>query len=248
MVKYEGYWSTVRKTVVGDLVDKNGTKFPVRYLVDSGSTVTLMPMHCLYMSRGDWDYCQTPKITMQGINAASICDLMVEAKFIPGDHVTSAFREKTKVPNDFSINLQFHVQKGVEIFKCYKRELPDAVRQKLLSDEFCLADPEQAQEGCDNLYIHGIIGEDVIHEMEETQITKVSEAGMRTTRTYFGDLLHGRSQFIRFPYKTGGLEMKEEQEFAINDICQNSIIPVYLNSSQEDKEEEELRYLQSMGK
>jgi hypothetical protein len=168
---------------------------------------------------------------MQGINASSVCDLMVEAKFEPGDHITQAFKNQLKIPVNFGINLKFHMQRGVEIYRCYKRELPEDMRQVLKTEDFCLADPQQAEEGCDTMFIHGIIGEDMINEMEESIITKVGSVGLKTTRSFFGDILHGKSHFIKFPYKSGKLELKEEQEFATDGICQCGVVPIYISDS-----------------
>jgi hypothetical protein len=196
------------------------------------------------MTRGEWDIGQTPKISMQGINASSICDLMLEAKFIPGNHITPEFLSNVGVPANFGIPMQFHIQRGVEVFKGYKRQLPEDVRKELAKSTFCLADPAQAEEGDDVLLIHGIIGEDMINEIDESVITKVGKVGMKVTRSLFGDLVHGRSHYISFPYNSGGVRMKDDQDFSADRICQFGIYESPLKS--EGALLDEVSYLRSI--
>jgi hypothetical protein len=201
----------------------------------------------LYTTRGEWDFAQTPKITMQGINSSSICDMMFEARFIPGEHITSEYKSLMKVPEDFGVTMQFHIQKSIESFKGFKRELPDDVRTELQSSKFCLADPNQAEDGCDTLIIHGIIGEDMINELEESTITKIGDKGLKVTRTLFGDIIHGKSHHIKFPYRVGGLELKEEQEFAANEeFCQYGIVPVFISGQNDIIDQKDYEYLQNI--
>jgi hypothetical protein len=181
---------------------------------------------------------------MQGINASSTCDLMVEAKFVPGDHINQGFKNTVNMPANFGPVLQFHIQRGISEFKGYKRELPEDIRKELVKPIYCLADPEQGDEGCETLLIHGIIGEDMINELEETSITKIGAVGMKTTRTYYGDVLHGKSHFIKFPYNKGKVDLSEEQDFAIERICQYGIYQCPIRK-QEDLRAE-LQYLKDI--
>lgn len=244
MVKYEGFWNTVRKTVVGNLEDRNGNSYQVRLLVDSGATVSLLLLHTLYISRGEWDIGQTPTITLHGINAPSICDLMVKAKFTPSNHLSKEFRTSVGITDNFSVPMKFHIQKGVEVFKTYKHALPEYIQALLKDPSISLADPEQNAPGDDVLYIHGIIGEDQINELEETSISKVGKEGMKVTRSYYGDILHGRSHFIYFPYETTGLELKGKQAFSCDRICQYGMESVPLSSP--DDSEREVDFLRNL--
>jgi hypothetical protein len=183
---------------------------------------------------------------MQGINASSVCDLMVEAQFVPGDHITQEFRKEAGIPVNFGTTMQFHVQRGVSSFKCYKRQLPDDVRRELLQPSFCLADPEQSAEGEELLLIHGIIGEDMINEMDESKISKVGAVGIKTTRTLFGDLVHGKSHFIQFPYEKGGLKMTEEQDFTLHRSIQSGFCqPIMIE--EDNLVTSETNYLNTLG-
>lgn len=229
MVVYNGYWNTVRKTIVGLLEDKNGKQFQVRLLVDSGATVSIILMHTLYMTRGEWDMGQTPKIILQGINAQSLCHMMARIKFCPGPHVSQSFRQKMNIRDDFGVYMNFHIQNEIEVFKTYKRNLPDDVGEAISRASLTLADPEQLAPGNDMLYIHGIIGEDQIHELDETIIQHVGNEGMKATRSKFGDILHGRSHYIKFPYGSNGLELKGGQDFALDNIAQYGILSEPLN-------------------
>jgi hypothetical protein len=140
--------------------------------------------------------------------------------------------------------MQFHIQRGVEVFKAYKRQLPEDIRKELAKPNFCLADPEQGDEGDEVMLIHGIMGEDMINEIEETTITKVGSVGMKTTRSFYGDLVHGKSHFVSFPYKKGGVDMKQEQDFALDNICQYGI---YQCPLQKEKDlSDELEYLKDI--
>jgi hypothetical protein len=47
---------------------------------------------------------------------------------------------------------------------------------------------------------------------------------MKVTRSLFGDILHGNSHFIDFPYKVGEVTMKGEQDFAYGPIYPFGII------------------------
>jgi hypothetical protein len=107
-----------------------------------------------------------------------------------------------------------------------------------------MADPHQTEEGDDMLLIHGIIGEDSMNGMDETIITKVGTVGMKTTRSLYGDLLHGKSHYIKFPYKVGSLDLKDEQNFTTNKICQYGITQVLI-SGEEGVPSESYEYLQS---
>jgi hypothetical protein len=204
-----------------------------------------MTLHSLYSTRGEWNFYQTPKIVMQGINSQSVCDMMFEAKFVPGPHITHEYKTQLKIPDNFGVNMQFHVQKGIEVFKCYKRELPGDIRSELLANGFCMADPHQVEEGEDMLLIHGIIGEDSISGMDESIITKIGTVGMKTTRSLYGDLLHGKSHYIKFPYKKGYVDLKDEQDFIAHTICQYGITPVLVHG-QDEKVAESYEYLKSL--
>jgi hypothetical protein len=211
MVVYTGRWHTVRKTIVGVLVDRNGKRFKVRFLIDSGATITMILLHSLFLTNGDWDIGSTPSIRMHGINAVSVCDLMLEAMFMPGPHISSEFKKEMKMPENFGLKLKFFVQRDVKAYTCCKQELPEDALKQILTPEFTLADPHQATKGDETLYIHGIIGEDQISLFEESMIRKVGSAGLKTTRTYFGDMIHGNSHFLNANLTEGNLQMKVKQ-------------------------------------
>ena len=82
----------------------------------------------------------------------------MEAMFIPGSHISKDFKTQMGMPVNFGAKLQFYIQNDVWVYKSYKRELPDEILTELRKPEYVLADPEQAMEGDDNLYVHGIIG------------------------------------------------------------------------------------------
>jgi hypothetical protein len=113
----------VRKTIVGTLIDKDGKHFKVRFLIDSGATVSMILMHSLFLTKGNWDFGTTPVIKMHGINAVSLCDLMVEASFAPGPHIPKSFLISMGKSSDFQMSLQFFVQKDVRAYRCPKQEL-----------------------------------------------------------------------------------------------------------------------------
>jgi hypothetical protein len=231
MVVFRGRWSTVRKTVVGVLVDKDGKCFKVRLLVDSGATVSLMLMHSLFLTRGNWDFGTTPKMTMHGINGSSFTDLMVKATFIPGPHIPKNFKEAMGLATNFGITLDFFCQRDVRVYKDWKAELPTEIVDELVKPEYVLADPEQAASGAELLYVHGIIGEDQIDSLDETVIRRVGTSGMKVTRTKFGDLLHGKSHFIEYPFKKGKAGMREEWDCSIDNVVhQYGLEPVPLSS------------------
>jgi hypothetical protein len=224
MVVFKGRWHSVRKTIVGTLVDKAGKRFKFRFLVDSGATVSMILMHSLYLTRGDWDFGTTPFIRMHGINAVSTCDLMVETKFIPGTHINEEFLKSMGKSADFGITLQFFVQKDVTAYRCQKQELTPEIRTELAKPEYVLADPHQATEGHETLFIHGIIGEDQIGLLEEQNIRKLCDSGMKVTRTLFGDLLHGNSHFMEINKTVQGVEMKSKNGLCFNTICLYGLI------------------------
>jgi len=224
MVVFKGRWHSVRKTVVGALIDKNGKSFKVRFLIDSGATVSMILMHSLFLTKGDWDFGSTPIIRMHGINAVSICDLMLEAKFMPGPHISSDFKTTMGIQQDFGVTMQFFVQRDVKAYKCQKQELTGVVLKELAKPEFMLADPDQATEGEEVLYVHGIIGEDQISMLEESNIRKIGDAGLKATRTVFGDMIHGNSHFLSVNNKKGAVEMRQKHEFHYDTICQYGLI------------------------
>jgi hypothetical protein len=231
MVVFTGRWSTVRKTVVGVLVDKDGKCFKVRLLVDSGATVSLMLMHSLFLTRGNWDFGTTPKMTMHGINGSSHTDLMIEALFIPGPHIPKSYKEAMGLAVNFGVSLKFFCQRDVRVYKDWKAELPTELVDELKKPDYVLADPEQAVAGSELLYVHGIIGEDQIDSLDETVIRKVGTSGMKVTRTKFGDLLHGKSHFIDYPFKKGKAGMREEWDCqTVTTVLQYGLEPVPLNS------------------
>jgi hypothetical protein len=244
MVVFKGRWHSVRKTIVGTLIDKEGNRYKVRFLIDSGATVSMILMHSLFLTKGNWDFGTTPVIKMHGINAVSTCDLMVEAKFAPGPHIPESFLISMGKSADFNITLQFFVQKDVRAYRCPKQELTPEVRKELAKQSYTLADPNQNTEGDEILYVHGIIGEDQIGLLEEHNIRKLVDSGMKVTRTLFGDLLHGNSHFLDLIRPKGEFEMKqpaqaaacsEIQSASCSEVCLYGLIAEI--STSEDKED-----------
>lgn len=247
MVVFRGRWHSVRKTIVGTLVDRDGRKFKVRFLVDSGATVSMILMHSLYLTKGNWDFGTTPFIRMHGINAVSTCDLMVETKFQPGKHITEEFLKSMGKEADFGITLQFFVQKDVTAYRCQKQELTQDVRQELAKQEYLLADPHQITEGHETLFIHGIIGEDQIGLLEEQNIRKLGDSGMKVTRTLFGDLLHGNSHFMEVHKTVREVEMKYRNGLCLNTICLYGLMAdTKDNPSQEEDPFENIDFLREI--
>lgn len=211
MVKYEGYWNTIRKTMVAEVEDRNGKRFNMRFLVDSGASVSLIPLNILWQTKGEWDLGQAPNINLCGVNteAPLTCNLVCEAKLKPASHIKSSFRTLMKVDNEFEVKVKFLVQPQVKSYASYKYELPEDIRNELNKNEFHMADPEQKKPGESRIFIHGILGEDFIDEIGESKILRVGSSSMKVTRSKFGDLLHGKSHFIYYPYKDSELKLKQ---------------------------------------
>jgi hypothetical protein len=210
-------------------------------------------MHALFLTKGEWDVGITPKLYMHGINAVSVCDLMMEAMFIPGTHITKDFKTTMGMAHNFGIPLSFYVQRDVRVYKSYKRELPQDVIAELSKPEYTLADPEQGAEGDDTLYVHGIIGEDQISRFEEHNSRKIGSEGMKVTRTYFGDLLHGNSHFLEYPIKNGKVEMKEPESSQAVHVYQLGLEPVPMPgtnaptlSPEEEEQINDINFLQEI--
>jgi hypothetical protein len=168
-------------------------------------------LHALFLTNGDWDFASTPTIRMHGINAVSYCDLMLTARFIPGPHITKEFKATMKLADNFGLSMDFFVQRDVKAYTCFKQQLPDDVLAQLAKPEFTLADPHQALPGDETLYVHGIIGEDQISKLEESMIRKVGSEGLKTTRTYFGDVIHGNSHFLSANLTEDNLQLRYKQ-------------------------------------
>jgi hypothetical protein len=145
--------------VVETLVDKSGTKFELRFLIDSGATVSMMLMQTLFQTKGERGVGITLPIMMHGINSVSMSDMMLEATCLPGYHIPSDFKTSKGVKGDFGIKLQFYVQRGVEAYTCNKLELPSSVTDEVAKLGLVLADLQQVTPGEEKLYVHGIIGE-----------------------------------------------------------------------------------------
>lgn len=186
----------MRKTVVVTLVDKSGKKFELRFLIDSGATVSMILMQTLFQTKGEWDVGITPPIMMHGINSVSMCDMMLEATCLPGFHIPQEFKSQKGIKEDFGIKLQFYVQRGVKAYTCNKQELPKSVIEEITNLGLVLADPQQITPGEEKLYVHGIIGEDQISLFEECGTKKVGNAGLKLTESHFGHILHGNSHFM----------------------------------------------------
>lgn len=213
MIKYEGYWNSVRKTIYRVMVDEKINCFDARFLVDSGAICSLILLFTLFKSKGVWDIGPSPTIGLTGINSSSSMDLICNFTFIPGAHITKDFRACMRQRPDFNVRFNMHIQYNVEVFKTKRRILPDFIIEPLSNtDYYCLADPAQIQKSEDPLYIHGIIGEHMIPLLDETHIIKITNNEISLTRGQFGDVIHGRSHFVIYPWQESELKIKEDGE------------------------------------
>lgn len=201
MVHYSGSWNSIRETVVCNLKDKDGKKHEIRLLVDTGATVSTLPFYTLYRTRGNWDVGNIPPINLHGINSVSSCDMMCKATLSPGNHLKANFRNEVGIADNFEIEVDFLIMRGVKTFTVLKRELPEALRTTLASSSYHLADPEQINLRDQILYIHGILGVRAIHKMDRKGYEKIAGSEMTLCRSKLGDLLFGASHFL--PRKVG---------------------------------------------
>jgi hypothetical protein len=243
MVVFKGRWHSVRKTVVGTLVDKNGKRFEVRFLVDSGATVSIILMQTLFLTKGSWDVGITPPIMMHGINSVSMCDMMLEVKFMPGCHITPQFKSIKNMTDEFGITLQFYVQRGVKAYTCNKQELPSDVLKELSDPKYMLADPYQAAPGDEKLCVHGIIGEDQISLLEECSTHRIGQAGLKLTDSHFGHILHGNSHFMEVNHAEVKPKMSklDKPPFVISG-CGNAISIFGINVELSDENDKQAQF------
>jgi hypothetical protein len=219
MVRHTGSWNSIRETVVCSIKDKDGKKFEIRLLVDSGATTSTLPFFTLYKTRGNWDVGTIPPIRIHGINAATNCDMVCRATLSPGEHLKSNFFNSMGLPANFELEVDFLVMRGIQIFHVYKRELPESIRTELADIKYHLADPEQITEGERMIYIHGILGVKAIGQMQRKGFTKVPGTEMTTCKSIFGDLLFGASHFMPHQPGTNPIPLNDNDAWETDHHC-----------------------------
>lgn len=233
----DGFWNSIRETIVCTLQDERGEGFQVRLLVDPGANISTIPLFTLCMTEGNWDVDAIPAISIAGINSINQCELVCHAKILPGEHITEEFRGEYKVPQKFSVSVDFFLMKGMQVFTSYKPALPRDIVSTLSGKHYCLADPEQISPHDNLIYIHGILGGNALAELGRKAFETVPQTKMTTCRSYFGDLLLGPSHFIpkkplpkRIPMNDHGRRVGEAAKLDNNIImCSASMASLGLN-------------------
>lgn len=191
-----GFWNSIRETIICSMVDTDNNHFEIRLLVDPGATISTIPLFTLCRARGKWDVKPIRKIQISGINSMNECDLVCHARIEPGQHLSAEFKEAVKLPKNFSLEVDFFLMRGMQVFTSFKPAMPTEIVSTLSGKTYHLADPEQIAIHDSVIYIHGILGVNAISQLGKKSFQAVPGTKLTTCRSYFGDLLFGASHFL----------------------------------------------------
>ena len=206
----QGFWNSIRETIVCEAKDLSGRRFEMRFLVDPGATISTIPFYTLALTGANWDIEQIRAISISGINSLDQCDLVCHAIISPGEHLGVEFKREVKLPQNYQLEVDLFLMRGMQVFTSYKHALPRDIVSTLSGKKYHLADPQQISPRDQMLYIHGILGVKAITQMGRQAFEAVPGTDMTTCRSYFGDLLFGASHFIPAREKNTSLPLNDD--------------------------------------
>jgi hypothetical protein len=226
-----GAWNAIRETVVCTMTDLTGREFNLRFLVDTGATISSIPAYTLYYTKAKWDCEQIRPIPVAGINSVTDCDIICHAPIKPGKHLSKEFLRQWELPHNFVIDVDFYVLRGPEVYTTFKSGLPSHIISTLSSQKYQLADPAQLEPNDSLLYIHGILGVRAITKMRRTTIQEVPGTDLTICRSVLGDLLFGTSHFradrmvtVDPPMNDNNARENEKHSFSSEMISRGAVV------------------------
>jgi hypothetical protein len=191
---YKGLMHTVAETILCYITDKNGKRFLVRFLVDSGGSMSLF-CESFLPPDGEWDIQDISHRPLKVAGAFKGCEQtsveLFNTRISPREGVN-----QTGKP-DPHIKGCFYVMKD-ESYPEIKRELPEYLVKKIEASKATikLADSIVLEKGDEVIKCAGIIGLDMKNAIRTCIIEEFNEK-LVVKRSAFGDFISGPTHLVK---------------------------------------------------